>query len=334
MIAASADAASPASEPTPTMDQAPDAVLISVSPSMRNALDKARLVAHRNTTVLITGETGTGKNVLARYIHRHSNRSHLPFFELNCAAISRDLVESELFGHEKGAFTGAISKQKGLIKAAHGSTLLLDEIGDMTPAVQAKLLHVLDQRLVRPVGSTISFTVDVRFLTATNRDLVHDGANGRFREDLYHRLSAFVIHLPPLRARTEEIAPLATHFLCTLGNGSGFRSIHADALEMLCAYAWPGNVRELHNVLEHASVVFADAEELLPEHLTALTERTSRLDAPPPETASRRSGQTLRELERTQISDALRASDGNIKMAARQLGISRATLYRRLSREK
>lgn len=299
--------------------------LVSASPSMREALELARLVAPRDTTVVLSGETGTGKSVLARYIHLRSHRRHLCLFDLNCAALSRDLVEAELFGHEKGAFTGAVADRLGILRAAHCSTLLLDEISEVPLSVQAKLLQALEQGVVRPVGSPYSVRIDVRFIAASNRDLEAEVARRRFRQDLYHRLNVLPIVLPPLRTRTEEIGPLAMRFLRSLCNVDDFHSISPDALEMLCGYSWPGNIRELRNVLERATVLFGGAKELLPCHLTALVDRKV-----PWHTDRGARVLPIRDLERMRIKAAIQACGGNLTSAARQLGISRATIYRKV----
>jgi DNA-binding NtrC family response regulator len=230
-----------------------------------NALEMAESVADSESTIMIRGESGTGKEVFARYIHSLSGRSDQRFVSLNCAALPENLLESELFGHKKGAFTGAESDKEGLFVAASGGTFFLDEVGEMAPATQVKLLRVLQQREVVPVGSTEPEQVDVRLVAATNRDLEQDIQEGRFREDLYYRLNVISLELPPLRDRTDDIPLLAEFFLERLAEERGEepRTVSDDAFEVLAGYPWPGNVRELENVLERA-VVLIDRDEIRP----------------------------------------------------------------------
>ncbi len=237
------------------------------SSAMRQVHQLADAVAPHATTVLLLGETGTGKGMLARYIHERSSRAAAPFVELNCAGLTRELTESELFGYEKGAFTGATQRKIGLLEAADGGTLFLDEIGEMEAAVQAKLLKVIEQSRFRRVGGIAEVTVAVRIIVATHRDLERDVSEGRFRADLYYRLNVFAVRLPPLRERLADVLPMSQRFLLEHRRQ---QSLSTAAAALLMAYAWPGNVRELKNVIERASILAAAGEAILPEHLPPL----------------------------------------------------------------
>jgi DNA-binding NtrC family response regulator len=287
--------------------------------------------------VCLLGESGTGKELVARAIHRGGPRRSGPFVAINCAAIPASLQESELFGHERGAFTGATQTRLGCFERARGGTLLLDEVGEMSPATQAVLLRTLQERTVRRVGGSQEVPVDVRIVCATHRDLRSEVDSGRFREDLYFRLVVYPIHLPPLRDRVEDIPGLVTHFLEKLRGRAahGVRNLTAEALDALARHAWPGNVRELENVV-HRSVLACRGQEIgladLPPDL-----RSVRV---PEETARESSADllgdegeivTLRELEQRAIRKALRVTRGSVGRAAKLLGIGRATLYRRLA---
>ena len=241
--------------------------LIAEDRRMRAPLDLARKVASTNATVLLTGESGTGKEVLARLIHRNSNRSGRVFVAVNCAALAPTLIESELFGHEKGAFTGAAAQHIGRFERAHGGTLFLDEIGDLDLNLQTKLLRVLQERSFERVGGTRVVTVDVRIVAATNRNLKHRAAEGKFREDLFYRLSMFPIELPPLRERPADICVMARYFLGRAAKNLGKPEpmLSATAQDVLLSYAWPGNVRELENMMERMAILCTDqvtAEDL------------------------------------------------------------------------
>jgi len=296
--------------------------IIAGDAKMQAALELGRSVAPTDATVLLTGETGTGKELMARAIHRWSPRAEEAFVAVNCAALAETLLESELFGHEKGAFTGAAAQRRGRFELAHGGTLFLDEVGEMTPALQAKLLRVLQDGTFERVGGTKTVTVDVRVIAATNRDMRRLVGERAFREDLYYRLSVFPIVLPPLRERPADILPLAAHILQQASRRFGKRIVgFADeAQALLQDYAWPGNIRELQNVIERAAILCRE-DRISPAHLNL----SPALGASAP-TAPK----TLRELEREAILAALAAHDGNRRKAAEQLGVGLRTLYARL----
>ena len=307
--------------------------LVVESRAMRDALDLVARVAEHNTTVLITGESGTGKEVIARAIHRASPRAGQPFVGINCAAIPESLLESELFGYVRGAFTGASGDKAGLFEQADGGTLLLDEIGELPLALQAKLLRVLQEGEIRRVGDQKTRRVDVRVLAATARDLGAEAGAGRFREDLFYRLNVVAIHLPPLRERRDDIAPLARHFAARLAQRFGRPLALSDgAITWLEGQEWRGNVRELENAIERA-VVLTDKEQLEPADF-----RTQPLPTPP----SPGSGEwgvgsgTLREVteaaERRAITEILKETSGNRREAAKRLGVSLRTLFYKMSR--
>jgi two-component system response regulator FlrC len=298
--------------------------VICEDPAFARVLELVAKVARRDTTVLLTGESGVGKEVVALALHRESDRGSGPYVALNCAAIPESLLESELFGHEKGAFTGATALHRGMFEQAHGGTLLLDEVGEMQVALQAKLLRVLETRKVMRLGSTRERDVDVRVIAATNRDLEADVQAGRFRQDLYFRLNVFPIHVPPLRERPGDILPLARHFLSILGASPGrtASTLSAAAEAALVAYGWPGNVRELQNAVERATIL-AGGEVLTPEHLGL--PGASDMGGPA-RTAQTPGGLTLKDLERRAIVAALEAVDGNRRKAAKRLGIALRTL--------
>ncbi len=300
--------------------------LIGTSPPIRRAVGLLEQVAPARTTVLLQGESGTGKEVFARALHRLSGRRG-PFVAVNCAAIPDNLLESELFGHEKGAFTGAVARTEGRFQQADGGTLLLDEIADMPLGLQAKLLRVLQESEVQRVGAGQSQRVDVRVVAATNRDLETEVQQQRFRADLYYRLNVIAIELPPLRTRGEDIPGLAQHFLRKFAamNSKSLAAITADAMERLQAWTWPGNVRELENVMERA-VVLARGDAIgvadLPERIVA-AEGTSHVLTIPV-------GTPLEEIERLAITETLKLTGGDKRRAAMLLGIAVRTIYRRL----
>jgi DNA-binding NtrC family response regulator len=304
--------------------------LLGASAAMKEATALAGSVAGRDTTVLLLGETGTGKGLLARRIHELSPRAAAPLVELNCAGLNRELTESELFGHEKGAFTGAADKKLGLFEVADGGTLFLDEIGEMETSIQAKLLQVLESNCFRRVGGTTVNEVDVRVIAATHRDLESDAGSGRFRRDLLFRLNVFSITLPPLRERRDDIVPLALCFLQQAGRPGMRAGVLADAAaSRLTDYHWPGNVRELRNVMERAAILCPADEPIGAEHLPQFAGGRA---APAPLAPARADGAplpTLREAERQLIVRTLAAHGGNIRAAAKALGVSRGTLYRK-----
>ena len=311
---------------------APGGVVL-CDPEMIALYQKAQQAAKANANVLILGETGVGKEVLANYIHGESRRADKPFLKLNCTAVAETLLDSELFGHERGAFTGAVKARKGLIEAADGGTLFIDEVGEMSLPMQAKLLRAAGQGEITRVGSTTVTKVDVRFIAATNRDLANDVKTGRFREDLYYRLAVFDLILPPLCDRKSEIEPLARKFLSDFANDSRRQSpdISADALALLLRYDWPGNIRELRNVMERA-LALCPASTITPEHLPQ-DKLTGAPTGAPPTGASPESSEEL-VAERRAIEAALANCAGNQTRAAEQLGISRRTLINKLAQFK
>jgi transcriptional regulator with GAF, ATPase, and Fis domain len=300
------------------------AELIGRSAGMRTIFEMLRKVAPTPTTVLITGESGTGKELIARALHQNSPRRRGPLITVNCAALPRELVESELFGHERGAFTGAVARRPGRFEQASGGTLFLDEIGDLPADAQAKILRALEERSVTRVGGTSETAVDVRILAATHRDLQQRVADGEFREDLYFRLATVEIAVPPLRERLDDIPYLAALFLERLREECGHQleGFDPDTLNMLNAYGWPGNVRELRNAVERATV-FASGPRLTPADFHFL----DRSGAP---ASAAEELPTLRELERRHVLRVLDAAGGNKSRAARVLGIERSTLYEKL----
>jgi two-component system response regulator HydG len=304
--------------------------LIGESPAMRDIFALIRRVAHSRSSVLITGESGTGKEVVARTLHFASPRAAKAFVPINCTAIPEGLLESELFGHVRGSFTGAHTSKRGLFEKADGGTLFLDEIGDMGPGLQSKLLRVLQDREVRPVGGTQAVKVDVRIVAATHKDLEAEIAAGRFREDLFYRLNVIPIHIPPLRERPEDIPPLVQGFL-RRHDESGRRSLSQPALERLATCTWRGNARELENTIERA-LAMCDNEVIEAEDLPlgAAPERAAGAEREEESylASAARRGLSLRELEERYIDEVLRATGGNRVQAARILGIDRKTLYR------
>lgn len=290
----------------------------------------AEMVAPTDSTVLIQGESGTGKEVIARYIHELSARTEMPFLSINCGALPESLLESELFGHVKGSFTGAVKDNQGLFAAARGGSFFLDEIGETTPATQVKLLRVLQEREMIPVGGTEAVPVDVRLIAATNRDLEEDMRSGRFRSDLYYRLNVIAIHLPPLRSRKDDIPVLAEAFLrrMALERKEDPKHIDGDAMDAIMAYDWPGNVRELENALERAMTLTRGGEVT---H-AALPVRVTERRAMPLVSERPQVNPTLDVVERAYIMWVLQSEAGNKTRAAEVLGIDPSTLYRKLSR--
>lgn len=317
--------------------------LIGDTPAMQEVYKKIGALASSEATVLITGESGTGKELVARAIHDYSSRADGPFVAVNCASLPETLLESELYGHVKGAFTGAFRDRRGRAEVADGGTLFLDEIGEIPPSIQAKLLRFLEQKSFERVGSTEPLTVNVRILAASNRDLKQRIGEGRFREDLYYRLNVISLHLPPLRERRSDIPALVRHFLARR-SGRPSSEITPEALKALLAYDWPGNVRELENALEHALVIARDGP-LLPEHwpasvTTASVPRPGGLE----EAIGHRAAELLRqgadagglyerliaEMEKPLLAAVLKQVGGNQVRAAKILGIHRTTLRKKI----
>jgi len=310
--------------------------IIGRAPNFIAALDDARKVAATGTTVLLTGESGTGKEVLARAIHHASARAEGPFVALNCAALPETLIESELFGHERGAFTGADKLKRGRFELAGGGTLFLDEIGELAPAAQAKLLRVLQERRYERVGGTTTLEADVRLIAATNRDLERAVAEARFREDLFYRLAVFRIHLPPLRERGDDVLLLADHFVRQLGSNMGKLEpgLSREARELLVAHSWPGNIRELQNAIERA-LILADGGLIAAGQLGIAQRPPGDVATPvtPTPGLERPTGvRALGDLEKQMIVDALHRAHGNKSRAAAALGLSRTQLLRRVRR--
>ena len=302
--------------------------LIGKSRKMRELIDTLSLVAPTDATVLLLGESGTGKEVVANAIHQNSLRSQQPFIKVSCAALPETLLEAELFGHERGAFTGAYTRREGRFQLAHRGTIFLDEIGEMSLVTQAKLLRALYEKEIEPLGSTHTVRVDVRVIAATNRDLSKEVKEGRFREDLYYRLNVVPIVLPPLRERREDIPELALHFFrhfCKK-NRKEIKGISPKAVDLLVRYDWPGNVRELENVMERV-VIMARKEIITPEELPVQIQKYGEqgggdLVFPP--------GISLQEVEKRLIIKTLRDVEGNRSRAAKVLGINRRTLQNKL----
>jgi two-component system response regulator HydG len=301
--------------------------IVGSSPTWRRVVDVATQAAPSLATVLVLGESGTGKELLARYIHDKSARAARPFVAVNCAAIPETILESELFGHERGAFTGAVAKKEGRFAKASAGTLFLDEIGELSPAVQVKLLRVLQEGEYEPLGGN-TVKSDVRIVAATNRDLRAEVQAGRFREDLYYRLNVIAITAPPLRARREDVPLLVDHFLglyCAK-NGRPRLKPTRGALERMLDYPWPGNVRELENVIERA-VVLSRSDSLTEQDLP---EAVTEAAAPEPTKLTFAIGTPLEEIELRVIRETLRATKGDKSVAAQLLGISTRTIYRKL----
>ena len=297
--------------------------LVGASGPMRRLYEEVARVAGSNTTVLIRGESGTGKELIAQAIHAHSPRATKPFIKVNCAALPETLVESELFGHERGAFTGAVYRKKGRFELASGGTLFLDEIGQLSPATQVKLLRVLQEREFERVGGTEPVRVDVRVITATNRDLEQALADSTFREDLYYRLNVFPIFIPPLRARQADVLPLADHFTEKYAreHGKTIKRISTPAIDLLSSYHWPGNVRELENTIERA-VLLADGEVIDGHHLPPTLQTAEATGT----VVSTSLDSAVAAFERSLIEDALETASGNQSRAARLLGTTQRVI--------
>jgi DNA-binding NtrC family response regulator len=308
------------------------------SQAMTELLATARKIAQANVSILITGETGTGKEVLARIIHDTSPRAAKPFVPLNCSAVPRDMLDSQLFGYRRGAFTGAVTQFPGIIRNAAGGTVFLDEIGEISLDLQPKLLRLLDSHEVQPLGEALPIAVDVRVLAATNADLEQLVAEGRFREDLYYRLNVIRLHIPPLRERREEIPVLVQHFLARFSEElrkDGLR-LAEETMEYLLLYPWPGNVRQLMNQVRRLVALAENGAVLMPEHLPpeiAATRRTvpaSQRTLAPSEIVVRIDqplAAAVEHVERAMVPYALTASGNRLEVAARMLGVSRKGLY-------
>ncbi|MDR2851594.1 MAG: sigma 54-interacting transcriptional regulator [Burkholderiaceae bacterium] len=315
----------PAVQPGPSGDEQWRAEIVSRSTRMAEVLAEARMVAQSDASVLLRGDSGTGKELLARAIHRASARAVQPFVAVNCGAIPEALLESELFGHVKGAFTDAVANHKGLFQQADHGTLMLDEIGDMPPALQVKLLRVLQDRAVRPLGASQSIAVDVRIISATHRDLETAMQTGQFREDLYYRLNVVTLTLPPLAARREDIPLLANHFLQKMATKYGKRlsGFAPEALKALAAAPWPGNVRQLYNVVEQACALAG--APLVP---LALVQRALRVPGVEVQTYA----QAKQRFERDYLIGLLKMTDGNVADAACLADRNRTEFYRLLQK--
>ena len=332
---------------TPSEDDVVGAIIGSC-PAMREVYKAIGRVAAQNVPVLITGESGTGKELVARAIYQHGSRARAPFLALNCAAIPENLLESELFGHEKGAFTGADRRRIGKFEQCSGGTILLDEIGDMPLSLQAKMLRLLQEQAFERLGGNEMLRTDVRLIAATHRDLKVWSEEGKFRPDLYYRLNVFTIHLPPLRERIDDLRPLVQHFLRRFSRDLGreVREVAPEALERLRRYTWPGNIRELQSVLKQA-LLHASGPTLLPAFLPAFQDEPRRPETAPQSAAedpglevfirlclgsdtSDLYAETHRQVDRLLLTRVLEDTGGNQHQAARRLGIARETLRRRL----
>jgi DNA-binding NtrC family response regulator len=299
-------------------------MIIGVTPEMQHVAELVLKAARTDSTVLIRGESGTGKELIAKAIHHAGTRKDNRFVIADCSAINPNIIESELFGHERGAFTGAVERKKGLIPSADSGTLFLDEIGELPPDIQVKLLRVIQEKTVKPVGSEETIKVDVRIIAATNRNLEKMLGEGTFREDVYYRINVVPVHIPPLRERYEDIGLLVNHFIENLQNtGMQLRGINDESLELLKRYSWPGNVRELENVIERAATLGSNEiieSRDLPPHLQ---------DGKHPKVVQPKS---LKSLELEGIRKALNNTNGDIAKAAKLLNIHRSTLYRKMKR--
>jgi len=310
--------------------------MVGKTAAMQNVFEQIKLVAQTDTTVCVLGESGTGKELVANAIHTHSRRANKPFIKVNCAAISENLLESELFGHEKGSFTGALKQRRGRFELADGGTLLLDEISEMSPALQSKLLRILQEQEFERVGGTETLKVNVRIIAATNADLQKKIEDGTFREDLFYRISVFPIHLPPLRERKDDIPLLVDHFFRAHSTAMNkkFNGISSDALNLMIKYNWPGNVRQLQNVVERCCVMTPENKTVdvrhLPQELTKnISQSTINVDG-----NFNLPNATMDELEEMAIRQSLKINNGNRAKTAKALNIGLKTLYRKIEKYK
>jgi DNA-binding NtrC family response regulator len=304
--------------------------IISTSRAMTELKKVAARIAGTDISVLITGESGTGKELFAKVLHHHSPRRNKPFVTINCSAIPENLLESELFGHVKGAFTSAVANKRGLFEEAEHGTIFLDEVGDLPYSIQAKMLRVLQEKEIRPVGGNVTRSIDVRVIAATNVDLINAVREGRFRDDLFYRLNVMPIHIPPLRERPEDIPPLTEYFLRKMQKEYNYRpaGLSADGMELLLKHDWPGNVRELENTLKRA-MALSGKGQIRYEDIIFISSKTSRLTSEPIFSPK---GQSLLENQKVQILKSLRENDWNYSMTAGQLGIGRTTLWRKMKK--
>ena len=307
--------------------------IIARGKAMKEIFETVMKIAPTDATVLISGESGTGKELIANAIHQKSKRLDKPFIKVNCAALTETLLESELFGHEKGAFTGAISKKEGRFELADKGTIFLDEIGDMSPATQAKVLRVLQEQEFERVGGTKTLKVDVRVIAATNKELDKEIKTGRFRDDLFYRLNVVTIHMPSLRKRMEDIIPLSDHFLRHYKekNNKTIKGLHPEALSLMQSYNWPGNVRELENAIERA-VIMSRGEYIAPSDLPIAIQSYPSFDSPLSKGGQRgvETGATIKDVEKNLILKTLRETNGNRTKASSILGITRRTLLNKI----
>jgi DNA-binding NtrC family response regulator len=315
--------------------------IVGRSPTMTAVFELVRKVARSDANILVVGESGTGKELIARAIHANSPRATEAFVPVDCASLPEHLLESELFGHEKGAFTGAVKTKPGLIEVAHRGTLFLDEIAELPGSLQVKLLRALQEREIRRVGGTRQIEVDVRLVSATNRNLLEAVVNGQFREELYYRVNVIAIDLPPLRERKGDVALLAHTFLKKFGKGreTPLRGFEPEAMQILETYPWPGNVRELQNIIERACAL-AEGETItprdLPDHLRAPVQAAPQIPTPagiglPLKDAK---AEWMRQMETAYLRDLLRRHEGNVSQAARAAGIDRKTFHRLINKYK
>jgi two-component system, NtrC family, response regulator AtoC len=315
------DAATRETTPHDVKSIPPSLEWIAADPASLRALELAAKLAEPSTTLLITGESGTGKDQLARWIHQNGPRRDAPFLKIDCASLPAELVESELFGHERGAFTGAVTRKQGRLEMAQGGTIVLDEVAALTPGMQAKLLRVIEERTFERLGGTDSLRMDARLMALTNTDLAKAVATGRFREDLYFRLNVLAVPVPPLRERRADIPALVAHFLARLGpvHGRSDATLDPASLHLFESYAWPGNVRELKNAIEHA-LIFGKSNLLGPNDFPEI------IHTAPHDAGSIGPLRSLEDLERDAIKATLEATRYKIGRAAEILGISRKTL--------